>query len=530
MRIMTSNIWGDYFDNEVQIREEQLFNVYKKYDPDIIGFQEVTSGWYESSLFTRLSENYKLIGTELFDKCNFVPIAVKKSFRLIAKGFEYFENTPDESKAITWAVMDDGQNRFAVCNTHFWWMRGSESEADRKLLEPVIGQMIYWNQDKHDDLRAQNAAQLTQLMKFLQEKYACPVFAFGDMNSTITESVFDVYKANGIQKLFEVAKQRDRICTTHGNPVRGSDGVFHGVKSTDAYINSFRQVLGLPERKDQEGYYTSIDHMIGLGEGFKVMQYRVVEDQEALDATDHSPVYADIFLTSSEYAQVKKNTVDAQNQLKEDEFVRFFNADERGPRIMFVGNSITLHGVRPEIGWYNECGMAASSADKDYVHLLMTETKKRYKNAAFCICQVAAWERQYKDGENLHYLFKNAQEFDADIIIMRFIENCSQEDFDEEIFKKEAITLLQYLNNSNSAKIILTTSFWHHPGDVAIADLAERYNFPIVSLGDLGEKDEMKAIGLFKHEGVAIHPGDLGMKNIADRIWSELEKILTTKD
>jgi hypothetical protein len=36
----------------------------------------------------------------------------------------------------------------------------------------------------------------------------------------------------------------------------------------------------------------------------------------------------------------------------------------------------------------------------------------------------------------------------------------------------------------------------------------------------------MKAIGLFEHEGVANHPGDIGMKNIAERILKELKNLL----
>ena len=61
------------------------------------------------------------------------------------------------------------------------------------------------------------------------------------------------------------------------------------------------------------------------------------------------------------YEQIKKNTVQAANQLKENEYVSFENPDGSGIRVLFVGNSITRHGAAPQIGWYNDCGMAASS-------------------------------------------------------------------------------------------------------------------------------------------------------------------------
>lgn len=229
---------------------------------------------------------------------------------------------------------------------------------------------------------------------------------------------------------------------------------------------------------------------------------------------------------SDEYIQMGKNTVSAAEQLKQTGPIRFFNPEGKGKRVMFVGNSITLHEKRENIGWHGEWGMAASSEKNDYVHRLMSAISEKEPDCAFCICQVAEWEQQYKNGKSVYNLFENARDFNADIIVMRFVENCPPNDYDKQIFKTETVNLLQYLNPSEKAKIILTTGFWRHPADDGIAELAKELDLPLVELGDLGERDEMKAIGLFEHSGVANHPGDLGMNNIANRIFDVLKNYL----
>jgi hypothetical protein len=42
----------------------------------------------------------------------------------------------------------------------------------------------------------------------------------------------------------------------------------------------------------------------------------------------------------------------------------------KADRILFVGNSLTLHGPKPVIGWTGNWGMAASAQDRIFVHLL----------------------------------------------------------------------------------------------------------------------------------------------------------------
>lgn len=271
---MTSNIWGDFFGNEVAARGEQLYEIYKKYDPDIIGIQEATGSWYLSDMFYELEKDgYLFLGTQfvhpelytpdpgqpLHETGIYLPLLVKKDkFAVHSYGWEHFENTPDISKSVTWAVLETKQEhkKFCICNTHFWWMERNKDD---------------------DFLRAENAGQLSELMKYLDEKYQCPVFAVGDMNSRIDSEAFCVFKENGVQDLLEVAQKASRVCSWHGNPVCGEDKKYHGIRTT-------------------EDYTRSIDHMVGYGTGYYVENYYIVEDQNALDATDHSPVYADVRL------------------------------------------------------------------------------------------------------------------------------------------------------------------------------------------------------------------------------------------
>lgn len=232
------------------------------------------------------------------------------------------------------------------------------------------------------------------------------------------------------------------------------------------------------------------------------------------------------FINDKKYNQLEKNTVDSRGQLKESSVVKFYNLEKGGLKVMFVGNSITLHGKLPSIGWFNEWGMAASSEENDYVHILMKKIKEKNPDSAFCVCQVAGWESDYKNGEKKFDLYESARNFNADIIVMRFVENCSVKDFEPIVFKNEMSKLLNYLNPQNKAKLVMTTSFWHHPGDEVIKEYAKENNLPVATLGDLGDDDKMMAKGLFEHSGVAMHPGDLGMKTIADRIFKELKDYL----
>ena len=106
VRIMSSNIWGDYFGNEIAVREDQLLDVYQRYAPDVLGMQEATKSWRQSALFRELAKDYEFVDTGAFTDANYTPLVYRRDFfNLIDSGFVQFEDTPDKSKSFTWAVL-----------------------------------------------------------------------------------------------------------------------------------------------------------------------------------------------------------------------------------------------------------------------------------------------------------------------------------------------------------------------------------------------------------------------------------------
>ena len=210
------------------------------------------------------------------------------------------------------------------------------------------------------------------------------------------------------------------------------------------------------------------------------------------------------------------NIVPAEKQNNKNIYL----GDKKGsPRVLFVGNSITKHSIKPDIGWMRDCGMAASCAECDYVHIVSRALKEKYPQASFGILQVATFERNFDKGFNLAEEYREAIEWQPDIAIFFFGANvpASYDSLETpEISFGTKYEELRNLLNSGSARFYHVEGFYLRPVLTRERnDVCQKYHDTWVPLTDINTRPETH--GLFNH------PNDEGMRLIAQRILSHMK-------
>lgn len=229
-------------------------------------------------------------------------------------------------------------------------------------------------------------------------------------------------------------------------------------------------------------------------------------------------------------AKYSENTVPGVNQLAADARIRG-NGDSH-PRVLFLGNSATLHGPSAEIGWTGDWGMAASRAENDYVHVFMREFRKKFPEASWRIGQLADWERNYWLDEEVLNRFAALREWRADYIFAVFLgANSPEALLSSHDFSLHYEKMLRYFDPDCRARPFVTNMFWENASrDDAVRRAAANAGAILVDINDLGRADEMTALGKYAHSGVAMHPGDLGMYTIAARLLAAAaDQIVTAR-
>jgi len=197
--------------------------------------------------------------------------------------------------------------------------------------------------------------------------------------------------------------------------------------------------------------------------------------------------------------------------------------------ILVLGNSISLHGIVDGL-WNYESGMAASSKEKDYVHVLVENISRTKKvGIKYTIVNIADFERNFVsfDFDRLTSL----KSINPQYIIFQIGENVSSAEITKhsDLFKQKYVSLI---NSFDNATKIVCLPFWPDINkQVAITEVAIQTKSFIVDLSHLGngidEQNLAKSENKYSHQGVAAHPGDYGMNNIAMNIFSVFNAIIS---
>ncbi|WP_165063665.1 SGNH/GDSL hydrolase family protein [Paludisphaera rhizosphaerae] len=198
-------------------------------------------------------------------------------------------------------------------------------------------------------------------------------------------------------------------------------------------------------------------------------------------------------------------------------------------KILFLGNSITRHPPRPEIDWHDDWGMAATSADKDYVHLVAAEVGRRTgKPPEILVKNIADFERGYSDYD-VDAKLKDAFAFDADLFVLAIGENVPEfkTDADADRFEASVAKILAGVRARRQPIILVRGCFWPSEArDARLRKASEAAGARFIEISSLGRdpSNAARSERSFKHEGVASHPGDRGMKAIAEAILAALDQ------
>lgn len=225
--------------------------------------------------------------------------------------------------------------------------------------------------------------------------------------------------------------------------------------------------------------------------------------------------------SESKAFMVSDNDVPAVGQTRNSKAVYYLGNPRAKKRLLILGNSITRHGPLDIIGWYGDFGMAASKAENDYVHRLAAKLFE-HEDIFIMVRHLSDWERNYSDKE-LTASLEEERAFGADEIIFNLGENVLPLNDEEKPKFKHALYDLFAQINPEGAKIYFATCFWKNESvDEIIRAVAGELKMPVTELSDLGADERYMAVGLFEHNGVTHHPGDLGMACIADRLYREM--------
>ncbi len=204
-------------------------------------------------------------------------------------------------------------------------------------------------------------------------------------------------------------------------------------------------------------------------------------------------------------------------------------------RVLFLGNSITMHPPSEAADWSGNWGMAASAMAKDYVHVLARSLGEITGKAPELLAEnIAEFELDY-DTYDVSARLGKYTDFRADLAVVAIGENVSPLDDAESQgrFRAAFLALLTALWDSGVSAIVVRGTFWtDETKDRIMSEACAAAGAAFVDISPLGrtESNYARSERSFTHDAVGAHRGDRGMKAIADAILGAIRDRLGESD
>jgi hypothetical protein len=214
------------------------------------------------------------------------------------------------------------------------------------------------------------------------------------------------------------------------------------------------------------------------------------------------------------------------------------NKNGKQLKVLIIGNSLTIHGIAKDIGWNHISGMAATAKEKDFAHLLFKriENKLPQRNIYLRLSNFAEFERNLSSFN--YNTLDSLVNYKPDILIFQLGENVNIDELNApQLFEGKYIELINSFKKNGNPMTICTTPFFPSliKNDI-IKNVALATSSYIVDLSSLPltnaenyAKDEKEYLGdksVWKVDGIGLHPGDIGMKNIANQLFITINAFL----
>jgi len=184
--------------------------------------------------------------------------------------------------------------------------------------------------------------------------------------------------------------------------------------------------------------------------------------------------------------------------------------------VVILGNSITFAPHNTETGWYGDWGMAATSEDLDYVHILTRYFRVKNPDVTVTVRNIGAFEVDaisYDFDTNL----KDLRVLKPDLLILRIGEDVPKY-ADLQVFDERYTALINYFKAVNPHIIILSVgSVWGSHVDPLMQS-----HPPYVLLSSMINDMTNFSFGMWTSFGIELHPCNKGMQNIAARLWDKI--------